>query len=188
MVVARDVRAAADATRQTDKAVEALTDEEVKFADALDKVRTQFADLANTDPAEFARQEADVNSDYNAALAKATHTTPAAAVATAMKVRVKIRRMVEVLERKGVLRFSYHCPFCGGTDSMGCAYYSVSEAVNPQSFEYSKQWLIEHSLQKPWVETIIEKHQVERVVDEVQEVGGGTGGAGYLGSELLFHR
>ncbi|MBK7858421.1 MAG: AAA family ATPase [Archangiaceae bacterium] len=148
-----------------------LTSQEHSFVATLDAINAQFADLANTDPEEFARQEADANSDYNKAIAAATGTTPEVAKATAERVRVKVRKLIEVMEKKGVLKFEYHCPFCGQVQSHSCGYWPNSELVKPKGFTYSRAWLIEHSLKKPFMEIIYEKKQVEQVVEEDRPTG-----------------
>ncbi|MBK7863858.1 MAG: AAA family ATPase [Archangiaceae bacterium] len=161
---------------ERDAEAEDLSSEEISFAASMDQVNAQFGALFSADPAEQARQEADPNSDFNQALAAATGVAPEEAVQKAAQLRVKVRKLVEVLEKKQVMKFSYICPFCGRSDSMACHYFSNSQAVKPKGFEYSQSWLVEHSTLGPILETVYEKKQVEKVVEETVLANGKGGG------------
>jgi SpoVK/Ycf46/Vps4 family AAA+-type ATPase len=124
---------------------------ERKLLHALDKVNPKFADVANAKgPAYMEQQESDPKSAYIKALAEELGVAPEDAVKQLTKVRVKMRKMVEVKEV--VQRFQYWCPYCGGIDSARCAY--INQPLD---------WKIQHSLKKPWLET--KTKQVEQIVD-----------------------
>ena len=56
-------------------------------------------------------------------------------------------------------RFVYHCPFCGGIDKPSCAYINMDE-----------NWKIEHSLKKPWTETIVTEMEEEIEKEVIEDV------------------
>ena len=60
-----------------------------------------------------------------------------------------------------IQRFEYHCPFCGRIDSNHCAYIN-----------HPMDWKIQHSLRKPWSETVTTEieEEVEKEVMEEREV------------------
>ncbi len=134
--------------------VEALTGEDQTVMAAMSEVDKQFARRFNNDPKLAKAQEADVDSDYNRAIAKKLGLEPEEAFAQVQKVKVKIRKMVKVMEAKEVQKFVYHCPFCGGVESPNCAYMG-------QSLE----WKIQHSLRKPFKVTEYEE-KMREVVEE----------------------
>jgi SpoVK/Ycf46/Vps4 family AAA+-type ATPase len=139
-----------DATATADP----LSSEDHSLLATLGEVDQQFGAKFN-DPAELARQEADPQSDYNKAVAAKLGVTPEEAKAVREAVKIKVKRLVEVMEAKEVKKFVYHCPYCGGINSPSCAYIN-----------YPMEWKLEKSLRKPWTETVYEKKKVEQVVEE----------------------
>jgi hypothetical protein len=63
---------------------------------------------------------------------------------------VELESTQKTLSPSKQIRFDYYCPFCGGVNSPDCYYFSNSETVNPSSFEFSKEWLLAHSLKEPY--------------------------------------
>jgi hypothetical protein len=136
----------------------------VKRADlhkALKKVNRAYAKLANDNPQAFNDQLKNPKSKYITDLAKELKIKPQEALA-ALKAEEKligeemksaVTDIDTVTPDKKKLVFDYHCPFCRKVNSLNCDYYSRSEAVRPDSFEYSNEWLISYSLKKPhWVD------------------------------------
>gem|GEM_PF-4468090 len=135
-----------------------LTAEDGRYLQAITEVDTQFGDRFNTDPAELLRQEEDSQSDYNVALAQKLGVTPERAKEIRIQVKVKVKKLVQVLEKKQVQHFRYHCPFCGGIESPSCAYIN-----------HPLEWKIQHSTRKPWSEDVLVERQMEVEEDRVEE-------------------
>lgn len=125
---------------------------------AIGEVAQQFGKRFNDDPEELTRQEEDPQSDYNVALAEKLGVTPEKAKEIRIQVKLRVKKLVTLLEKREVQHFKYHCPYCGGIDSPSCGYIN-------QSLE----WKIEHSLRKPWSEDVIVERQVEVEEDQIQE-------------------
>lgn len=114
--------------------------------DAQSKVAEKFKDLANSDHQAMATMIADPRSEYYTDLGVALGIDAQEAFETLAEV---VAEIVEEYKEKD-LKFDYDCPFCGGVNSMGCAYFSLSEMANPNSFVYSTEWLIQNSKKPPY--------------------------------------
>jgi SpoVK/Ycf46/Vps4 family AAA+-type ATPase len=133
-----------------------LSGEDRKYLAAITEVDTQFGDRFNTDPAELARQEENPQSDYNAALADKLGVTPERAKEIRMQVKVKVKKLVSVMEKQQLQHFKYHCPYCGGIDSPSCGFIN-----------HPIEWKIEHSMRKPWSEDVLVERQIEVEEDQI---------------------
>lgn len=111
--------------------------------DALRAVNEAFADRFGNDPAALVAARADAGSDYARRLAEKLGVEPEEALRLAAETEKAIGKAVKVRSLKQ--RFEYHCPFCGGIDSKGCAYIDMP-----------LDWKIANSLKKPWTETVEE--------------------------------
>ncbi len=135
-----------------------LTAEDNRYLQAITEIDQQFGDRFNTDPAELARQEQDAQSDYNVALAEKLGVTPERAKEIRIQVKVKVKKLVQVLEKRQIQHFRYHCPFCGGIESPSCAYIN-----------YPLEWKIQHSTRKPWTEDVLVESQIEVEEERIED-------------------
>lgn len=148
--------------KKTDK-VEPPTDPEsqrvLKALSDVNKMKA-FKDLANTNAEAFKALQNDPNGAYMKEVAKqlGLGTDTKAAQEVVVQVRVKVKKFVEVNEKKLVEQFSYLCPFCGKRDDPGCLYINETPA-----------WKYENSLEKAWTEEITVKSVKEIEVEELQE-------------------
>ena len=136
-------------TRSIDQVAEPKVNE--GFRDAQKIVNQRYSDLANDFPEQFLALLEDSNSEYYKDLGTELGVEPKEAHAQAVAVKEAIAKEIE--EEKAankVVMFDYECPFCGGTNSMGCGYFSQSEAVNPDNYQFSMGWLAQHSLKPPY--------------------------------------
>jgi hypothetical protein len=150
-----------DRQRETKAEKSDQTEVEVSEAaaeEAIDEVATNFGAIFNNNAAELERQETDAQSDYNQALGKKLGISSAAARQVRMRIKLKVKKMVESMDSVAVQHFKYHCPFCGRVDSFLCQYIN-----------YPLEWKIEHSTRKPWTETVLKKSQRQIEVDEVRD-------------------
>jgi SpoVK/Ycf46/Vps4 family AAA+-type ATPase len=129
-----------------------LDDGDHELLHALALIDGEFKDQFNGDPQEQVRQEADPQSAYVERIAQAAQMKPRLIVERLKKMKEKIKRLIT--DEKLVQHFQYHCPYCGGVDSPACAYRN-----------YPLEWRVEHSLKKPWTESI----RTNRVVEEERE-------------------
>jgi hypothetical protein len=125
-----------------------------RIQQAIQKVDASFADLANSDPARFKQLLSDPSSEYYQELGKELGTSSTEAHASMQKEiaqrTVELESAKKTLSPSKKLIFDYHCPYCGGTNSPDCFYFSNSETVKPSSFAFSKEWLLAHSLKEPY--------------------------------------
>ncbi|MBX7114459.1 MAG: AAA family ATPase [Myxococcaceae bacterium] len=135
--------------KESQKVLNALTDVSMLKA---------FKDKFNTDPASLKAAENDVNSAYMKEVAKRLGVSPKRAHELIVQTRVKVKKLVEVNEKKLLQKFDYHCPFCGGINSPTCAYIN-----------YPLDWKVSHSTKKPWTEEITVKSVKEIETEELQE-------------------
>ncbi len=135
-----------------------LSDVEKQQFDAMAIVDKKFGDQFNKDPEELTRQENDAQSAYNQALAEELGVTPEAAQQVRVRMKVKVKKMVEVMTVSERQRFEYHCPYCDRVESKSCHYIN-----------YPLEWKIAHSLKKPWSEKVKTKQKKEIENEEIQE-------------------
>jgi replication-associated recombination protein RarA len=146
------------------EAVTELTAKDKKTIAAMDAVNQQLAaQLNGLDPAVLEKIMADPKSAYAKALAEKLGVKAEEAVAMGLKVRVKVKKLVQ--KKEVMQRFVYHCPFCGGIESARCAY-----------IRQPLEWKIQHSLKKPWNEEKITTEEVEVIEERTIKTTGGSPG------------
>lgn len=120
--------------------------EKTNLEDALEKVNKKYANLANSDDEAMKSLLDDANSEYYVDLGEELKADAAVAFQMLSERKKEMQQKQKTIE----LGFDYSCPFCGGTNNPGCAYFSNSEMFNPNQFRYDMDWLMTMSTKPPY--------------------------------------
>jgi hypothetical protein len=128
-------------TKVKELETEPLDDVDQRVLDAIADVDAAMAkELDALGPDQAQALQGDPQGAYVKSLAKALGVTAATAVKEMERVRVKVRKLVEVEEV--VQRFQYWCPYCNQVEGASCAFMKMP-----------MDWKVQHSKRKPWTET-----------------------------------